>query len=185
MSNVFFISTDTLKKNTSINENVDDNELRFCIQTAQNVKIQETLGYPLYNKIVNDVSNDTLTGNYLSLMNDYIVPATIYWSYYFGLDNFFVKWMNVGLVSNNNEQGSPIDYKTFNYLKNSAKNNAEYYSELMRKYLCAKSNLFPEYLEYEEGKLISEKGSGFKSNIILDTKTRRWPSWYGKDPTPK
>ncbi len=95
MTDVFFISEDYLKTNTAINENVDSGELRFAILTAQNINIQETLGQPLYEEIQFQVSGSSLTPDNKYLLDKYIVPATTQWAYYHGLDNFFVKWVNL------------------------------------------------------------------------------------------
>ena len=103
MTDVFFISEQYLKTQTAINENVDSGELRFCILTSQLINIQETLGQELYEKITQEVSAGTIANQYKFLLDQYIVPATTAWAYYHGLDNFFVKWVNVGLVQNRNE----------------------------------------------------------------------------------
>lgn len=178
MTDVYLISEQLLKSRTPINDNVDSNELRFCILTAQNINIQETLGEKLYRKILDDVSTSSISGNYKDLLDRYIQPSLIQWSYFHGLDNFFIKWVNVGLVQNTNEQGSAIDFRSFQYLKNNAKSTAEFYDDLTRRYLCAKASLFPEYNSVEIEKLQPQRNSAFRSSITLDP-TPRWPSWYG------
>lgn len=175
---VFFISEEYLKTNTAINENVDSGELRYCILTAQNINIQETLGQELYEKIIFDVSANTIANQYKFLLDKYIVPSTVAWAYYHGLDNFFVKWVNVGLVQNRNEQGSAVDIRTFKYLKDSARSTAEFYDQNTRRYLCAKSNLFPEYNVVKIEKIQPQRGSANRRSIALKP-TRFWPSWYG------
>ena len=55
--NVLFISEQKLKDNTPITDNVDSSELRFAIQQAQTIQIQESLGTNLYEyllKIIDD-----------------------------------------------------------------------------------------------------------------------------------
>jgi hypothetical protein len=178
MTDVYFISEEVLKNKTAINDNVDSGELRFCIQTAQNINIAETLGQKLYNKLLKDVSANTLVGDYKYLLDTYVVPATVAWSYYHGLDNFFVKWMNVGLVSNRTEQGNAIDFKAFQFLKNNAKSTAEFYDQNTRRYLCAYASNFPEYNTVEIGILLPQRDSAFRASIALGS-TKPWPSWYG------
>jgi hypothetical protein len=183
MTEVFFISEEYLKTNTAINENVDSGELRFCILTSQNINIQETLGQPLFEEIQLQVSGNTLTPDNRYLLDKYIVPATTQWAYYHGLDNFFVKWVNVGLVQNRNEQGSNIDIRTFKYLKDNARSTAEFYDTNMRRWLCAKSNLYPKYNVIEIGKIMPERGSANRRAIAMRP-TNFWPnSWYGPVPS--
>ena len=99
MSNVLFISEQKLKENTPISDNVQTSELRYCIQTTQSINIQETLGTKLYNKMIDLVETNDITGstysNYKLLLNTYIQPTTIAYSYYYGLDNFLVKFINI------------------------------------------------------------------------------------------
>lgn len=175
---VFFISENTLKTNTALNDNIDSGELRFSILTAQNLNIQETLGQELYQKLITDVSGGTISGDYQFLLDNYVVPATIYWAYYHALDNFMVKIVNVGIVQNNTEQGQGIDFKTFQFLKNNAKSTAEFYDNIMRKWLCANSGLFPEYNVIPLGKILPQRNSAYGRSISL-APGKFWPAWYG------
>jgi hypothetical protein len=183
MTEVFFISEDYLKTNTAINENVDSGELRFAILTSQSINIQETLGQPLYEEIQQQVSGNTLTPDNRYLLDKYIVPATTQWAYYHGLDNFFVKWVNVGLVQNRNEQGSNIDIRTFKYLKDNARSTAEFYDQNMRRWLCAKSNLYPKYNVVDIGKIMPERGSANRRSIAMRS-GNFYPYWYGPVDSP-
>jgi hypothetical protein len=172
--NVLFISEQKLKDNTPITDNVSSSELRFSIQQSQAIQIQETLGTNLYEyllKIVDDntVNTDINLIRYKELLNNYVQPTLIAWSYYLALDNFWVKFMNVGLVQNRNEQGNAVDLKTLQYLKNNAKNQAEFQDNLMRRHLLFRSGWYPEYFSgnLNDGQLPPETDSAFKSNMTL------------------
>jgi hypothetical protein len=204
--NVLLISEQKLKDNTPINENVDSSELRFCILQAQNIQIQESLGTNLYEKLLQIVDNGTISDpsnlNYKLLLDNYIQPTLISYSYYLGLDNFWVKFINIGLVQNSSEQGQPVDLKTLQYLKQNAKNQAEFNDNLLRRHLVFKSNLYPEYFggSLNDGQIFPETDSAFNSSITLGGNNggywkRKWgsnfnamgslccgsnlPSWYG------
>jgi hypothetical protein len=138
---------------------------------------------------------------YKELLNNFIQPTLIAWSYYLSLDNFWVKFMNVGLVQNRNEQGSAVDLKTLQYLKNNAKNQAEFQDNLLRRHLLFRSGWYPEYFSgnLNDGQLPPETDTAFKSNISLPgwgvSRSRGWngnfnmmgplcagsgfPTWYG------
>jgi hypothetical protein len=171
--NVLLISEQKLKDNTPINENVDSSELRFCILQAQNIQIQESLGTNLYEKLLEIVDNGTISDpsnlNYKLLLDNYIQPTLISYSYYLSLDNFWVKFINIGLVQNSSEQGQPVDLKTLQYLKQNAKNQAEFQDNLLRRHLVFKSNLYPEYFggSLNDGQLAPETDSAFNSSITL------------------
>ena len=204
--NVLFISEQKLKDNTPITDNVDSSELRFAIQQSQAIQLQESLGTNLYEyllKIVDDNTINTDAGlyRYKALLDNFIQPTLIAWSYYLSLDNFWVKFMNVGLVQNRNEQGSAVDLKTLQYLKNNAKNQAEFQDNLLRRHLLFRSGWYPEYFSgnLNDGQLPPETDSAFKANMTLPgwgvSRSRGWngnfnmmgplcagsgfPTWYG------
>jgi hypothetical protein len=170
--NVLLITEQKLKDNTSINENVDSAELRFCIQQSQTIFIQESLGTNLYEYILLLVQNGdiNLAGNikYKELLNNFIQPTLISFSYYLALDNFFVKFVNVGLQSFRSEQSNPIGIREFKYLKDNAKAQAEFNDNLLRRHLVFNNQDYPQYtLTTNNGQLTPEFGGAFKSPITL------------------
>jgi hypothetical protein len=183
--NVLFISEQKLKDNTPITDNVDSSELRFAIQQSQAIQLQESLGTNLYEyllKIVDDntINTDATLYRYKALLDNFIQPTLIAWSYYLALDNFWVKFINIGLVQNRSEQGSPVDLKTLQYLKNNAKNQAEFQDNLLRRHLLFRSGWYPEYFSgnLNDGQLPPETDTAFKSNMTLPgwgvSRSRGW-----------
>lgn len=180
--NVLLISEQKLKDNTPINENVDSSELRFCISQAQNIQIQESLGTNLYEKILElvDIGDIDLPQylNYKLLLDNFIQPALIAYAYYLGLDNFFLKFINIGLVQNRSEQGQPIDLKTLQYLKSNAKNQAEFNDNLLRRHLLFRSSWYPEFVngDYNNGQLPPQTKTAFNSPLTLPGVSYYWYS---------
>lgn len=173
MNNVLLISEETLKTYTAIQNNVQSDELRFCILQAQTIQIQESLGTNLYDKMLNLVDNGDiyLSGNtkYKELLDKYIQPALISYSYYLALSNFFVKFLSVGLVSNRSEMGEKIDFKTFQFLQSNAKDQAEFNNNLLRRHLIFRSGNYPEYNSgnLNNGELPPIPASPFMSPMTL------------------
>jgi len=146
--NVLFISETKLKDNTPITDNVDSSELRFAIQQAQAIQIQETLGTNLYEYLLQIVDDNTINT---------------------ALDNFWVKFINIGLVQNRSEQGQPVDLKTLQYLKSNAQNQAQFQDNLMRRHLVFRSGWYPQYFSgnLQNGELPPETDSAFKAPMSL------------------
>ena len=172
--NVLFISEQKLKDNTPITDNVDSSELRFAILQSQAIMIQETLGTNLYEYLLqivddNTINTDAALYRYKALMDNYVQPTLIAWSYYLALDNFWVKFINIGLVQNRSEQGNPVDLKTLQYLKSNAKNQAEFQDNLMRRHLLFRSGWYPQYFSgnLNDGQLPPDTDSAFKAPISL------------------
>jgi hypothetical protein len=86
---------------------VDTQELRFSIQQAQQIFIQESLGTNLYEYILKLVNDGDISLpqyiKYKELLNNFIQPTLISYSYYLALDNFYIKFVNIGLQQNRSE----------------------------------------------------------------------------------
>jgi hypothetical protein len=204
--NVLLITEQKLKDNTSITDNVDSGELRFAIQQAQQIFIQESLGTNLYEYILGLVQNGDINNpdkiHYKELLNNFIQPTLISYSFYLALDNFFIKFVNVGLQQFRSEQSNPIGVKEFTYMKNSARDQAQFNDNLLRRHLVFNNWKYPQYtVTTNNGQLIPEFGGAFKSSITLPSNgkfvtknasglalgsysTNNWygcpyPSWYG------
>jgi hypothetical protein len=175
--NILLITEQLLKQNTPINDNVDTSELRFSISQAQTIFIQESLGTNLYQFILELVQNGDIelpqNIHYKELLRNFIQPTLISFAYYLALDNFYIKFMNIGLVQNRSEQGNPTDIRTLTYLKTNAKNNAEFNDNLLRRHLVFNNQNFPQYtLTTNNGQLIPEFGGAFKSSMVLPSSGR-------------
>ena len=194
-SNVLLISEQRLKDSTPINENVDSSELRFCIQQAQYLFLQETLGTFFYETMLNLVEtgdiNQPARIRYKELLDNQITQMLIAYSYYLALDNFFAKFINIGLQSFSSEQSTPIDFKSFQYMKNLSRDNAQFADNLLRRFLVFNTQFFPEYATIRNnGDLTAEFGGAFKSPITLPGGSRirgnfsfydcPYPWWYGQ-----
>lgn len=206
--NVLLITEQKLKDNSSITDNVDSSELRFSIQQAQQIFIQESLGTNLYEYILDLVKTGDIEDpskiHYKELLNNFIQPTLISYSFYLALDNFFIKFVNVGLQQFRSEQSNPIGVKEFTYLKNNARDQAQFNDNLLRRHLVFNNWKYPQYtVTTNNGQLIPEFGGAFKSSITLPSNgkfvtknasglalgsgaysTSNWygcpyPSWYG------
>lgn len=183
MVNVLLISEQRLKDSSPLDPNIDSEELRYAIQTAQLIFIQETLGTNFYNQILDQVytGDISLSANTYNreLLNNFIQPTLIAYSYYLVLDNLFVKAVNVGLQQFRSEQSEPIGIKEFRYLKEQAQQRGDFLNNLMRRHLVFESWKYPEYTRVtNNGQLIPEFTGAFKPSITLPT-SRRFVGQYG------
>ena len=80
MATALFISRTDLVKNSIIDGNTDTDRFIQFIKVAQQVEVQNLLGTDLYNKISADIIADTLSGDYLNLVNNYVQPCLIWFA---------------------------------------------------------------------------------------------------------
>ena len=101
MEEVLFASPQEITISTIVGGNVDVDKYNMYISDTQIITIKPLLGSLLYNKIVLDVKNNTLSGLYLTLVNEYIKPITKYQS----VSNFVAvspyTLNNAGMFKNN------------------------------------------------------------------------------------
>lgn len=184
--NVLLISEQKLKTQAPIDPNVDSDELRYCIQQAQSIFIQESLGTNFYEQILNQVEDGSISlsanTNNKELLDNFIQPTLVAFSYYILLDNMFVKLVNVGLQQFRSEQSNPIGIKEFQYLKDAAKDRAQFLDNLMRRHLVFENWRYPAYTQVlNNGQLIPEFAGAFKTSITLPSR-RFWAGGYGTNP---
>jgi len=116
---VLFISEDKLKRSTTINGNVDVELLRPYMKVAQD----------LYQKLQTEITNGTLTGNYETLINDYIQDALVHWTLYEAMPFLGYKIMNNDIVRQTSETSQTAPLEEINFLRNTVMNTAEWYTE--------------------------------------------------------
>jgi hypothetical protein len=180
MQKVLLISENTLKTYTPISESVQSDELRFSILQAQTIFLQESLGTNLFEQMLYLVENNLIDSpanvRYKDLLDVYIQPMLITYAYYLAIDNFYVKFVSVGMTQNRSEQGDKIDHKTFQYLKSNAKQQAEFNDSLLRRHLIFRSGLYPEYTSgnLNDGQLPPIPSTPFQSPITIPTTAFAW-----------
>tara|TARA_R110001599_G_scaffold98182_1_gene252498 strand:- start:342 stop:911 length:570 start_codon:yes stop_codon:yes gene_type:complete len=138
------ISADTLKQNTTISQNVDENLIHPVIMVAQDQYIQPILGTDLFNYL-KDNFDTPLTGDYETLLNDYIQKPLCYWSLMTLYPVLKYRAVNHSVVSMNNEQGQTATYDELKPLMSSAEDTAQFYTERLIDYLQKNSSLFSQY----------------------------------------
>jgi hypothetical protein len=167
MTTTLFISENKLKNFTDLNNSVDPDLLKNAVREAQDINIQRMLGYNLYQKMITDVNNNTLTGYYLTLMNEYLQDTLLYWSYYEALESIWLRPRNNGLlIPNGGVEASAVDSNTYDKKRQSVKNKAEWYAERMVGWLIDNETQFPEFGTETGMEIYPDQRSQFKSPFV-------------------
>lgn len=144
-NDILFISTDYLKQNSVINDNVDDELLIPSIVKSQDLYIERILGTDLMNKLKSDITGGSVTGNYKILLDDYVQKTVREWATYEATISLNWKYTNKAISQKSSENSEPSAVSDITYLREQIRNTAEYYGSRLTAYLCANSSLFPEY----------------------------------------
>ena len=148
MAKALFIQRKDITRFTAANGNIDTDKLLPYIDMAQDIDIQRLLGSKLYDKISADITANpqTLTGNYLTLVNDYIKPVLIHYAMMYALPYLSVTIGNGGVYRNNPENATALTSEEIDKMVEKERDAAQYYSTRMIDFLNFNaSSMFPEY----------------------------------------
>lgn len=97
---------------TSLSGNVDIDSLKPHIFTAQVTDIKRILGKDLYDYML----NETLSGDYLTIYDDYLVFILAYYSTAYYIDFGGIKVVNSGIVKMETDGAKPLELNEVRFL---------------------------------------------------------------------
>lgn len=166
MAIALFIKPIDIKRNTIIDGNVDVDKFIQFIKIAQQIHVRNYLGSDLYNKISNDIIGDTLTGDYLSLVNTYIQPMLIHFAMVDYLPFAAYQVKNGGVFKHSSENSETVSKNEVDYLVNKEREFAEYYTRRFIDYMANNQNLFPEYTSNSNEDINPDKDATFNGWVL-------------------
>jgi len=139
------------------------------------IHLQRIIGTKLYDKILSDIDASTLSGNYLTLVNDYIADFLIYATYYETLESIYLRPRNNGLLQpTGGENSIEVDRGIYEMKRQSVLNKMEYYGDRLANYISEEESLFPELNTnnklYEQW---PDYASQYRSPIVFSYKSKR------------
>lgn len=146
MATTLFITPKDLKSNTILNGNVDTDLFIQFIKIAQQMHVQNYLGTKLYDAITTKINTSTLTGNYLSLVTDYVQPMLIHFAMvdYLPFANYQVR--NGGVFKHTSENSDSVSKEELDILVQKHRTFADFYAKRFVDYMHLNAlALFPEY----------------------------------------
>jgi len=148
-----------ITENTPLGGNIDTDKFKFCIADAQVSKLEEILGETLYEKIVKDYTENTLTGNYEIAYTKYIKPFLIHQSAveYLLIGSYMVA--NGGIFKNTPQNGTPIEKTEVDFLVQNQRSKAEMYQQRLEKWLLR--NILPEYYAYSQSTIVGAQRQSY------------------------
>jgi len=146
MAEALLISRKDVVKFTSMNGNIDTDHFIQYVKIAQDKHIENYLGSDLINKIKSDIVATSLSGDYLSLVNNEIKPALLHWTMveYLPFSNYTIA--NKGVFKHTSENADSVSKEEIDYLIEKERNTAQYYTNRLIEYLTFNApSKFPEY----------------------------------------
>jgi hypothetical protein len=166
MATALFISRTDLVKNTIIDGSVDTDLFIQYIKISQEIHIQRALGSKLYDRISADIIAGTLTGNYLSLVTDYVQPMLIHYAMVDYLPFAAYQVKNGGVFKHRSENAETASKDEVDFLVSKERDFAEYYTRRFIDYMCFNVTLFPEYTANVNSDVYPEKDTNSSTWVL-------------------
>jgi hypothetical protein len=166
MAEALLINRTDLVKHTSLNGNIDTDIFIQYVKIAQEIHIANYLGTDLFNKLKADIVANTLSGNYLSLLTNYVKPMLIHWS--------MVEWLpfasytinGKGIFKHSSENASNVEKNEIDFLIDKETSLAQHYTERFIRYMSFNQSSFPEYNSNSNDDTYPDHDTNFTSWLI-------------------
>lgn len=161
---VLLVTKEDIFKYTSLKGNVDVDKVTPFVKVAQDIEVQGILGTELYQKVLTDVMNNTLTGNYSVLVLQYVQPMLIHYAMADFLLFHGYEISNAGIVRNSPENTVLPEKSELDTLVKRERDIAETYRNRAVDYLVYYPQYFPEYTANQNnGQYPSSKPNNYVS----------------------
>ena len=168
VQHTLYISSTRLKKDTALGGSVDDNLIMPYILLAQDMNILPVLGTDLDAKLKSEIQAETLTGNYKTLVETYIQPALVQFSFTQLVPYLRLRFVNSAVVvMGATEQSSSATYEDLKPVMDTATNAAEFYRQSLIDFIRDNNSAFPEYSS-NTGSYLSPTTRNYYTGLNLD-----------------
>ena len=145
MRSTTFTTVDIIKQDTAISSAVSPALIEPFIKSAETFWLKPVLGEAFYNELLDDIENNTLSGITKTLVTDYIVPTSNWFTYYEALPFIAYRAEAKGLTKKFSDNSTPLDQKEYNAYRQSILDNAHTYKNMLLDFLNLNKQQFPTY----------------------------------------
>ena len=146
IQHTLYISSTRLKKDSAIGGSVSDDLIMPYILLAQDMHILPILGTDLDAKLKSDIQGGSLAGDYKTLVETYLQPALVQFSFVSLVPYLRLRFVNNAVVvMGATDQSSSATYDDLKPVMDTATDAAEFYRQRMIDYLRNNTSSFPEY----------------------------------------
>ncbi len=175
MTTVFILSEAKFRQFTDVNDMLDSALIKNALREAQDIHLQRIIGTKLYEKLLSDITANTLTGAYQTLVDDYLQDFLLYAAYYESLEAIYLRPRNNGLLTpTGGENSIEVDRSMYNVKRQSVENKQEFYAEKLSQYISENEAAFPELntnnKAYEQS---PDYSTQYRSPIVFNRSTKQ------------
>jgi hypothetical protein len=142
---VLFVTVADFKRYTPIGGNVDEDKIIPHIKVTQDTVVLQIIGTQLFQKIANDILANTITGDYETLLNEFIRYVVIHYS----AANFYkfhpYDIGNAGITKHQGDTTVTVDKSEVDTLVATQSAIADNYRKRLIDHLVYYSSRYPEF----------------------------------------
>ena len=182
----YIILPSVVKERMSLHDNVDDKLIYPEIKAVQDLYIMPLLGSTLFNKILNDIANNTLAGDYKDLMDNYLIMAICNYVMSELPEGLNYQFWNKGVSQKTVDNATQPTMSEMYSIVAKYKSRAEHYVNRARMYLIEYGNeKFPEYVTFVAGvDTVYPDRTSYTIPIYLGNETEMPPDDYSLNKRP-
>jgi hypothetical protein len=143
---VLFLSEQTLKQRSVLQENVDMKIVTPTIIEVQEFYILPILGTSLYNELKTQIAANTVSVANKNLIDNYITNTMIWYMQVELPLSMNYKYFNKSVGVQNADNMQPANMSEIRDLMDEARNKAQVYAERLTKFLLQNTKIYPLYL---------------------------------------
>jgi hypothetical protein len=166
MATALFIKRADLVRSTILDGNVDTDDFIHYVKVAQEIHVKNYVGSKLYDKISADIIGGSLSGGYLTLVNDYLQDMLINFAMVEYLPFAGYKIKNGGIFKRSAENSEIPSKREIDYLVTKYQDRAEYYTRRMIDYVTYNIGSYPEYNTNNNEDVYPDKDSLFHGWVL-------------------
>ena len=176
MAEILLVTPQEITNTSILGGNVDVDKYAFCIANTQVTVLEPLLGSILYDKIKGDFQNNTLTGNYQIIYNEFVKPILKNKAIAEYIEISSYTLANGGLFKHSPDNAEIVDKEEAQFLSGKYDGLAQMYILRFQKWIC--KNYIAEYKKSQDE--VNARGSlnttfGWKLGKLKDK------NWYEND----
>lgn len=145
MNDITYCTIDDIKNYTPLSQNMAEEVITPFIKMAETFHLRPVLGTNLDNALMAMISGDTLSGASYTLVTEYIIPASVWYSYYESIVSIWLRPSTKGLTKAFSDNSSSADKKDVEMFRQDAWDKAVEYTNRLIEYLNDNITTFPLY----------------------------------------
>ncbi|QDP58889.1 MAG: hypothetical protein Unbinned5607contig1000_37 [Prokaryotic dsDNA virus sp.] len=170
MATALFVTTKDIKRYSVLSGNVDPDKFIYMVEIAMDTQVQNYTGTVLYEKLQDLISTGDISlpanSDYLSLLETYLKPMTIYWALVTYMPFAAYTVANGGVYKHTSESAVTVDKTEVDYLVEKYRDIAQFYTNNFIEFMIYNQSTFPEYNENKEDDFYPDTSCDFGGWVL-------------------